>query len=145
MRRTSRRETVLMRYVNLPRSLWNCRGHPLIYTPLKFNLAQYVVSCQETVGTKGSPYWPGKDCRGRQKKGYQSTLEVLPQHRGKMALSGRFCFGSDPNPQKRRSWIREAIWRPQRWISGVYSCGFPTTINIHNLHVSCLTLFFHLW
>ncbi len=35
------------------------------------------------------------------KKGCQSTLEVLPLHRGKMALSGRFCFGSDPNTRKK--------------------------------------------
>ena len=29
---------------------------PLIHTFLKFTLAQYIVGCQETVGTKGSPH-----------------------------------------------------------------------------------------
>jgi hypothetical protein len=76
---------------------------------LEFNLAQYIVGCQETVGTKGSPTDQGRIVGEGKKKGYQSTLDLLPQHRGKMALSGRFSFGSAPNPQKRRSWIREAI------------------------------------
>ena len=58
------------------------------------------MSCQETVGTKRKPPLTRKGLPGKKKR-YQSTLDLLPQHRGKMALSGRFCFGSDPNPEKK--------------------------------------------
>lgn len=39
-----------------PLAMQNYKLHPLIHTPLEFNLAQYIVGCQETVGTKRVPH-----------------------------------------------------------------------------------------